>query len=37
MEGLQQSAKALVAGDLTTATTGIGFARISELLARGTN
>ncbi|MGV9653691.1 isocitrate lyase/PEP mutase family protein [Streptomyces sp. NPDC003554] len=32
MEALQQAAKALVAGDLTTATTGIGFARVSELL-----
>lgn len=37
MQALQQVAKALAAGDLTTATTGIGFDRIGELLARGTN
>lgn len=37
MQSLQQATQALVAGDLTAATTGIGFERISELLARGTN
>ncbi|WP_438307113.1 isocitrate lyase/PEP mutase family protein (plasmid) [Streptomyces sp. HUAS TT11] len=37
MQALQQATQALVAGDLTAATTGIGFDRISELLARGTN
>lgn len=37
MQALQQATQALTAGDLTTATTGIGFDRISELLARGTN
>ncbi|MEU1415146.1 isocitrate lyase/phosphoenolpyruvate mutase family protein [Streptomyces sp. NPDC005731] len=37
MQALHQATKALVAGDLTAATTGIGFDRISELLARGTN
>jgi hypothetical protein len=34
---LEQATKALVAGDLASATTGIGFERISELLARGKN
>ncbi|GGJ70721.1 isocitrate lyase/PEP mutase family protein [Streptomyces brasiliensis] len=37
MAALEQATKALVAGDLTAATTGISFERISELLARGTN
>ncbi|MET8783803.1 isocitrate lyase/phosphoenolpyruvate mutase family protein [Streptomyces sp. NPDC004589] len=37
MQALHQATQALVAGDLTAATTGIGFDRISELLARGTN
>ncbi|MCF1512373.1 isocitrate lyase/PEP mutase family protein [Streptomyces glomeratus] len=37
MEALQQATKALVAGDLTTATTGMSFERINDLLDRGTN
>jgi hypothetical protein len=37
MGALEQATKALVAGDLASATTGIGFERISELLARGKN
>jgi len=37
MEALDQAIKALVAGDLASATTGISFERIGELLARGTN
>jgi 2-methylisocitrate lyase-like PEP mutase family enzyme len=37
MEALEQATKALVAGDLAAATTGISFERISDLLARGTN
>jgi len=37
MQALHQATQALVAGDLTTATTGIGFDRIGELLARDTN
>jgi 2-methylisocitrate lyase-like PEP mutase family enzyme len=37
MGALQQATKALVAGDLTTATTGISFERINDLLARGAN
>ncbi|MDX3073966.1 isocitrate lyase/phosphoenolpyruvate mutase family protein [Streptomyces sp. MI02-7b] len=36
MQALDQAIKALVAGDLRTATTGISFERISELLARRT-
>lgn len=35
MKALEQATKALVAGDLTAATTGISFERIGELLARG--
>jgi 2-methylisocitrate lyase-like PEP mutase family enzyme len=34
---LDEATKALVAGDLASATTGIGFDRIAELLARGKN
>jgi hypothetical protein len=34
---LDQATKALVAGDLASATTGISFERISELLACGKN
>ncbi len=37
MEALEHAAKALVAGDLTSVTTGISFERIGDLLARGTN
>ncbi|WP_427168866.1 isocitrate lyase/PEP mutase family protein (plasmid) [Streptomyces sp. C1-1] len=37
MEALDQAIKALVAGDLASATTGISFERIGELLARGTH
>jgi 2-methylisocitrate lyase-like PEP mutase family enzyme len=37
MGALEQATKALVAGDLAPATTGISFERISELLARGKN
>ena len=37
MEALQQATKALVAGDLASATTGMSFERISELLDRGKN
>ncbi|MEV0186082.1 isocitrate lyase/phosphoenolpyruvate mutase family protein [Streptomyces sp. NPDC050625] len=37
MQALEQATQALVAGDLTAATTGISFERISELLARGRN
>ncbi|MER8162051.1 isocitrate lyase/phosphoenolpyruvate mutase family protein [Streptomyces sp. NPDC094472] len=37
MGALEQAAKALVTGDLTAATTGISFERISELLTRGKN
>ncbi|MGW3826609.1 isocitrate lyase/PEP mutase family protein [Streptomyces sp. NPDC005071] len=37
MQALEQATKALVAGDLAPATTGISFERISDLLARGTN
>ncbi|MEV0210916.1 isocitrate lyase/phosphoenolpyruvate mutase family protein [Streptomyces sp. NPDC050788] len=37
MEALDRAIKALVAGDLASATTGISFERIGELLARGTN
>jgi 2-methylisocitrate lyase-like PEP mutase family enzyme len=37
MGALEQATKALVAGDLASATTGISFERISELLARGKN
>ncbi|MBP2066214.1 isocitrate lyase/PEP mutase family protein [Streptomyces iranensis] len=35
MGAVEQAAKALVAGDLASATTGISFGRVSELLARG--
>ena len=34
---LEEAVKALVAGDLASATTGISFDRIGELLARGKN
>ena len=37
MAALEQATKALVAGDLTAAATGISFERVSDLLARGTN
>ena len=37
MGALEQATKALVAGDLASATTGISFERISELLDRGKN
>lgn len=37
MEALDRAIKALAAGDLASATTGISFERIGELLARGTN
>ncbi|MFE5113901.1 isocitrate lyase/phosphoenolpyruvate mutase family protein [Streptomyces sp. NPDC056663] len=37
MGALEQATKALVAGDLASATTGISFGRVSELLARGKN
>jgi 2-methylisocitrate lyase-like PEP mutase family enzyme len=37
MAALEQATNALVAGDLTAATTGISFQRISDLLARGTD
>jgi 2-methylisocitrate lyase-like PEP mutase family enzyme len=37
MGALEQATKALVAGDIASATTGISFERISELLARGKN
>jgi PEP phosphonomutase and related enzymes len=37
MGALEQATKALVAGDLASATTGISFERISELLAGGKN
>ncbi|WP_413798324.1 isocitrate lyase/PEP mutase family protein [Streptomyces iranensis] len=35
MGAVEEAAKALVAGDLASATTGISFGRVSELLARG--
>lgn len=34
MEAVEQAAKALVAGDLASATTGISFARLNELLGQ---
>lgn len=37
MAALDQATKALVAGDLAAAATGLGFDRIGELLARGKN
>jgi 2-methylisocitrate lyase-like PEP mutase family enzyme len=37
MGALEQAAKALAAGDIASATAGISFERISELLARGKN
>ena len=37
MGALEQATNALVAGDLASATTGMSFDRVSELLARGTN
>ncbi|EPD54412.1 hypothetical protein HMPREF1211_02632 [Streptomyces sp. HGB0020] len=37
MDALDRAIKALAAGDLASATTGISFERIGELLARGTN
>ena len=37
MGALEQATKALVAGDLASATTGMSFDRVSELLARTTN
>ncbi|MFF4732363.1 isocitrate lyase/phosphoenolpyruvate mutase family protein [Streptomyces mirabilis] len=37
MGALEQATKALLAGDLASATTGMNFARVSELLARGKN
>ncbi|GAA4982854.1 isocitrate lyase/PEP mutase family protein [Actinopolymorpha pittospori] len=37
MRALEQATKALLAGDLTPATTGISFGRVRELLARGKN
>ncbi|MEU7306282.1 isocitrate lyase/phosphoenolpyruvate mutase family protein, partial [Streptomyces sp. NPDC007206] len=37
MEAVEQATKALLAGDLTTATTGMSFDRINELIARTTN
>ncbi|MFF0291506.1 isocitrate lyase/phosphoenolpyruvate mutase family protein [Streptomyces sp. NPDC005262] len=35
MGALEQATKALLAGDLTSATTGMSFARVNELLAHG--
>ncbi|MFE9968831.1 isocitrate lyase/phosphoenolpyruvate mutase family protein [Streptomyces sp. NPDC005525] len=37
MGALEQATKALLAGDLTSATTGMSFARVNELLAHGKN
>ncbi|MFE2571331.1 isocitrate lyase/PEP mutase family protein [Streptomyces mirabilis] len=37
MGAAEEAAKALLAGDLASATTGMNFARINELLARGKN
>ncbi|MDX2642364.1 isocitrate lyase/phosphoenolpyruvate mutase family protein [Streptomyces sp. PA03-1a] len=37
MEALDQAITALVAGDLSTATTGTSFDRIGELISRGSN
>ncbi|WP_260478959.1 isocitrate lyase/phosphoenolpyruvate mutase family protein [Kibdelosporangium aridum] len=37
MEALERATKALVVGDLASATAGITFTRINELLARGAN
>src|SRR5262249_11596632 len=37
MEALEQATKALVAGDIASATTGMSFERFDELLARGKN
>ncbi|MER7810315.1 hypothetical protein [Streptomyces sp900116325] len=37
MGALEQAMKALLAGDLTSATTGMSFARVNELLAHGKN
>ncbi|MFE4547324.1 isocitrate lyase/phosphoenolpyruvate mutase family protein [Streptomyces sp. NPDC056785] len=37
MAAVEQAAKALLAGDLASATTGMSFARVNELLARGQN
>ncbi|WP_220040032.1 hypothetical protein [Nonomuraea aridisoli] len=37
MEALEHATKALVTSDLTAATTGISFERVSDLRARGTN
>ncbi|MER7682374.1 isocitrate lyase/phosphoenolpyruvate mutase family protein [Streptomyces sp. NPDC096934] len=37
MASVEQATKALLAGDLASATTGMNFARVNELLARGQN
>jgi 2-methylisocitrate lyase-like PEP mutase family enzyme len=37
LAAVEQATKALLAGDLSSATTGISFQRVSELLARGKN
>ncbi|MGW3691123.1 isocitrate lyase/PEP mutase family protein [Streptomyces sp. NPDC005125] len=37
MGALEQATKALLAGDLASATTGMSFARVNELLAHGKN
>ncbi|MGW2689892.1 isocitrate lyase/PEP mutase family protein [Streptomyces sp. NPDC001414] len=37
MGAVEEAAKALLAGDLASATTGMNFARVSELLARSKN
>ncbi|MEV4449712.1 MULTISPECIES: isocitrate lyase/PEP mutase family protein [Streptomyces] len=37
MGAVEEAAKALLAGDLVSATTGMNFARVNELLARGKN
>ncbi|MFG2858564.1 isocitrate lyase/phosphoenolpyruvate mutase family protein [Streptomyces mirabilis] len=37
MGAVEEAAKALLAGDLASATTGMNFARVNELLARGKN
>jgi 2-methylisocitrate lyase-like PEP mutase family enzyme len=37
MAAVEQATKALLAGDLASATTGMSFARVNELLARGKN
>ncbi|MEU8948414.1 isocitrate lyase/phosphoenolpyruvate mutase family protein [Streptomyces sp. NPDC048489] len=37
MASVEQATKALLAGDLASATAGMGFGRVNELLARGQN